>query len=46
MKIRNSAKAVIIQDKKLLAIKKEDTEGYYFLLPEEVKNMVKTSTKH
>ena len=33
MKIRNSAKAVIIQDNKLLVIKKEDTDGYYFILP-------------
>lgn len=33
MNIRNSAKAVIIQDDKLLVIKKEDTEGYYFVLP-------------
>jgi 8-oxo-dGTP diphosphatase len=33
MAIRNSAKAVIIQDNKLLAIKKEDKDGYYFILP-------------
>ena len=33
MAIRNSAKAVIIQDSKLLAIKKEDKDGYYFILP-------------
>ena len=33
MNIRNSAKAVIIQGNKLLAIKKEDIEGYYFVLP-------------
>lgn len=33
MAIRNSAKAVIIQDNKLLAIKKLDKEGYYFILP-------------
>ncbi len=33
MAIRNSAKAVIIQDDKLLAIKKEDEDGYYFILP-------------
>ena len=33
MNIRNSAKAVIILDDKLLAIKKEDIEGYYFVLP-------------
>jgi 8-oxo-dGTP diphosphatase len=31
--IRNSAKAVIIQENKLLAIKKEDPDGYYFVLP-------------
>ena len=33
MAIRNSAKALIIQDEKLLAIKKEDEDGYYFILP-------------
>jgi 8-oxo-dGTP diphosphatase len=33
MAIRNSAKAVIIQDSKLLVIKKEDKDGYYFILP-------------
>lgn len=33
MNIRNSAKAVIIQDDKLLVIKREDSEGYYFVLP-------------
>jgi 8-oxo-dGTP diphosphatase len=33
MAIRNSAKAVIIHDHKLLAIKKEDKDGYYFVLP-------------
>ena len=33
MKIRNSSKAVIIQDDKLLVIKNEDTDGYFFVLP-------------
>lgn len=33
MGIRNSAKAVIIQEGKLLAIKKQDKEGYYYILP-------------
>lgn len=33
MGIRNSAKAVIIEDNKLLAIKKRDKDGYYFILP-------------
>ncbi|WP_077600949.1 NUDIX domain-containing protein [Oceanobacillus sojae] len=33
MNIRNSAKAIIIQDKQLLAIKKLDKDGYYFILP-------------
>lgn len=33
MAIRNSAKAVIVQDEKLLAIKKEDKEGCYYILP-------------
>ena len=46
MAIRNSAKAVIIQDNKLLAIKKEDVDGYYFILREVDKNMVRTSMKH
>lgn len=32
MNIRNSAKAIILQDNKLLVIKKEDTEGSYFIL--------------
>lgn len=31
--IRNSAKAIIIQDDQLLAIKKEDHEGVYYILP-------------
>lgn len=33
MNIRNSAKAVIIREDKLLVIKKEDTDGFYFILP-------------
>ncbi|WP_404457230.1 NUDIX domain-containing protein [Oceanobacillus kapialis] len=33
MGIRNSAKAVIVQDGQLLAIKKQDQEGYYYILP-------------
>lgn len=33
MGIRNSAKAVIVQDDKLLAIKKQDKDGYYYILP-------------
>ncbi|MBP2241547.1 ADP-ribose pyrophosphatase YjhB (NUDIX family) [Cytobacillus eiseniae] len=33
MAIRNSAKALIVQENKLLAIKKQDKEGYYFILP-------------
>ncbi|MCT1904044.1 NUDIX domain-containing protein [Oceanobacillus sojae] len=33
MNIRNSAKAIIIQDRELLAIKKLDKDGYYFILP-------------
>lgn len=33
MGIRNSAKAVIVQQGKLLAIKKQDKDGYYFILP-------------
>jgi len=33
MGIRNSAKAIIIEDTKLLAIKKQDKDGYYFILP-------------
>lgn len=33
MPIRNSAKAIIIQDDQLLAIKKEDQEGVYYILP-------------
>lgn len=33
MSIRNSAKAIIVQDNKLLAIKKEDKDGYYYILP-------------
>jgi 8-oxo-dGTP pyrophosphatase MutT (NUDIX family) len=31
--IRNSAKALIIRDNKLLAIKKIDEEGFWYLLP-------------
>lgn len=33
MTIRNSAKAIIVQDNRLLAIKKEDKDGYYYILP-------------
>jgi 8-oxo-dGTP diphosphatase len=33
MGIRNSAKAFIVQDDKLLAIKKRDKDGYYYILP-------------
>ncbi len=33
MPIRNSVKAIIIQDDRLLAIKKEDHEGVYYILP-------------
>lgn len=33
MKIRNSAKAVIVQDGKILVIKKGSPEGDYFVLP-------------
>lgn len=33
MGIRNSAKAIIIQDEQLLAIKKQDIDGYYYILP-------------
>lgn len=33
MNIRNSAKAVIVQDNELLVIKKEDKEGFYYILP-------------
>lgn len=33
MNIRNSAKAVIVQGNKLLVIKKEDKEGFYYILP-------------
>ncbi|MFC7686072.1 NUDIX domain-containing protein [Ureibacillus sp. GCM10028918] len=33
MPIRNSAKAIIIQDENILAIKKEDKDGYYYILP-------------
>ncbi|KAB8126643.1 NUDIX domain-containing protein [Gracilibacillus oryzae] len=33
MGIRNSAKAVIIQNDRLLAIKKEDKDGHYYILP-------------
>ena len=33
MAIRNSAKAIIVKDNKLLAIKKEDKDGYYYILP-------------
>jgi ADP-ribose pyrophosphatase YjhB (NUDIX family) len=31
--IRNSAKAIIIQDDRLLTIKKQDDEGFYYILP-------------
>jgi len=33
MKIRNSIKAIIIQDNKLLVTKLEDEDGMYYLLP-------------
>jgi len=33
MNIRNSAKAVIVQNNKVLVIKKEDKEGFYYILP-------------
>ncbi|MDN4495254.1 NUDIX domain-containing protein [Ureibacillus aquaedulcis] len=33
MPIRNSAKAIIVQDNRLLAIKKKDKDGYYYILP-------------
>lgn len=33
MPIRNSVKAIIIRDNQLLAIKKEDQEGFYYILP-------------
>ena len=33
MGVRNSAKAVIVQEGKLLAIKKQDKEGFYYVLP-------------
>lgn len=33
MAIRNSAKAIIMEENKLLTIKKEDKDGYYYLLP-------------
>ncbi|WP_409271911.1 NUDIX domain-containing protein [Neobacillus sp. SCS-31] len=33
MQIRNSAKAVIIMDEKILLIKKHDAEGDYYLFP-------------
>ncbi|GIN74132.1 DNA mismatch repair protein MutT [Bacillus sp. J14TS2] len=33
MNIRNSAKAIIIQDGQLLAIKKQDIDGVYYILP-------------
>ncbi|QCR34116.1 NUDIX domain-containing protein [Lysinibacillus sp. SGAir0095] len=33
MAIRNSAKGIIVKDNKLLAIKKEDKDGYYYILP-------------
>ncbi|MBC5637270.1 NUDIX domain-containing protein [Ornithinibacillus sp. BX22] len=33
MGIRNSAKAIIMEENKLLTIKKEDKDGYYYLLP-------------
>ncbi|MHB0999250.1 MAG: NUDIX domain-containing protein [Armatimonadota bacterium] len=31
--IKNSAKAIIIQDGKLLCTKNQDSDGYYYLLP-------------
>ena len=33
MNIRNSAKAVIVRENKLLVIKKEDKDGFYYILP-------------
>ncbi|SHF72891.1 NUDIX domain-containing protein [Ornithinibacillus halophilus] len=33
MGIRNSAKALIFQDGNLLAIKKQDKDGFYYILP-------------
>jgi len=33
MNIRNSAKAIIIQDNQVLTIKKRDKDGSYFILP-------------
>jgi 8-oxo-dGTP diphosphatase len=33
MGIRNSAKAVIVQDDMIVAIKKKDKDGYYYILP-------------
>ena len=33
MAVRNSAKAIIIQTNQILVIKKQDTEGYYYILP-------------
>ncbi|MDQ0427273.1 ADP-ribose pyrophosphatase YjhB (NUDIX family) [Planomicrobium stackebrandtii] len=33
MKIRNSAKAIIIQDSKILLTKNIDSEGYFYLFP-------------
>lgn len=33
MNIRNSAKAIIVQDNKLIVIKKKDKDGYYYILP-------------
>lgn len=33
MEIRNSAKAIIIENRRLLAIKKRDKEGDYYILP-------------
>ncbi|KGR75633.1 NUDIX domain-containing protein [Ureibacillus sinduriensis] len=33
MPIRNSAKAIIVHGDRLLAIKKKDRDGYYYILP-------------
>lgn len=33
MTIRNSAKAIIVQGDRLLAIKKKDKDGHYYILP-------------
>ncbi|MCK5199463.1 MAG: NUDIX domain-containing protein [Spirochaetales bacterium] len=31
--VRNSVKAIIIEDGKLLVIRKSDSDGYYYILP-------------